>query len=307
MLHGQASRETPAVAEYGASRRIGGGFYRELLRKSVPQRSEIGGPAGDDGRAGHQLPVVKVMALGDLEVQMDGRKVLDLEWESDKSKELFLLLLTHERPLRRDEIVAALWPEAGGSKASSAFHSSLYRARRALYVECVIESGGAYAINRSGTFLYDVREFERAVETIRGMAEDDPNYVDTLREAMNLYRGPFVSNLEAEWADALRLRLEGKFLWVAAALADGLLRQGDHAGAAQACHRLLEYDPYSEAVAYKLMGAYVASGDREAALRAYRRYSEVLEMDIGEKPGEAIVHLYSELRDQLGRTAGRPP
>jgi two-component SAPR family response regulator len=298
----QASRETPAVAEYGASRRIGGGFYRELLRKTVP-RSEV----SNHRIATHHLPAVEVMALGEVKVRMDGRKVLDLEWESEKSKELLLLLLSHQRPLRRDEIVAALWPEAGGSRASSAFHSTLYRMRRALYVECVVESGGAYALNPSGSFLYDVREFERLSEKARSIAEDDPSCVDTLREGIDLYRGPFAPNLEGEWADACRLSLEEKFLWVAATLADRLLRQRDHAGAAQACQRLLEYDPYNEAASYKLMKAQAASGDYEAALHAYRHYREVLETDVGEEPGQAIVQLYYEVRDQIGRGAGRPP
>ena len=139
------------------------------------------------------------------------------------------------------------------------------------------------------------------------MAEDDPSYVDTLREAIDLYRGPFAPNLEGEWADACRLRFEQAFLEVAAKLADRLLRQGDHAGATQVCQRLLEYDAYNEAACYMLMRAYAASGDYQAALHAYRHYSEVLEIDIGEKPGQAIVQLYSEVRDQLGRTAGRPP
>lgn len=302
----QASREAPAVAQYGGSRKIGGGFYRELLRRSAQQRSQVSRGAREDSPA-DRLPAVEVIALGKPEVQIDGRQVLEAEWESEKSKGLFLLLLTQQRPLRRDEIVATLWPDAGGSKASSAFHSTLYRVRRALYFECVVESGGAYVLNPSGTFLYDVREFEGAVEKVRRMAEDDPSYVDTLREAIDLYRGPFAPNLEGEWADARRRSLEQGFLEVAAKLADRLLRQGDHTGATQVCQRLLEYDPYNEAASYMLMKAHAASGDYQAALHAYRRYRELLEIDIGEKPGQAIVQLYSEVRDQLGRTAGRPP
>jgi two-component SAPR family response regulator len=303
----QAAKEMPAVTEYGASRRIGGGFYRELLRRSGPQGSQVSEPAKDESRVGDRLPAIKVTALGHLEVQMDGRDILNLEWESEKSKELFLLLLSHERPLRRDEIVAALWPESGGGRASSAFHSTLYRVRRALHTECVVELDGAYALNPSGTFLYDVREFEGAVEKVRRMTEDDPSYVDTLRKAIDLYRGPFAPTIESEWADARRRSLEQGFLEIAVKLADRLLQQEDYAGAGQACQRLLEYDPYNEAAFYKLMKAHAASGDHEGALRAYRRYSEVLEIDLGEKPGQAIVQLYSEIRDQLGQAAGRPP
>jgi len=303
----EATRETPAVAEYGASKRLGGGFFRGLLRRSAPRPSRVSEPAKDDGIVADRLPSVEVTALGGVEVTMERRKVLDLEWESEKSKELFLLLLTHERPLRRDEIVVALWPEAGGSRASSAFHSTLYRVRRALYGECIVTSGGAYALNPLGTFRYDVREFDRLSKAARGMAEDDPSYVDALRAVIGLYRGPFAPNLESEWADTRRLRLEERFLELAAKLADRLLWQEDHAEAAQTCRRLLEYDPYNEAAYYKLIKAYAASGDHEGALRAYKRYRDVLEIDLGEKPGQAIVQLYSEIRDQLGQAAGRPP
>lgn len=303
----EASREVPAVAQYGASRRIGSGFYRELWRRTSPQGSRVSGPAAGEGARTDRLPVVEVVALGSMEVHMDGRKVVDIEWESEKSKELLLLLLLQGRPLRRDEVVAALWPEAGGSRASSAFHSTLHRVRRALYAECVVEAGGAYALNSGGSFPCDVREFERLTEAARRMAEDDPAYVNTLRAAIDLYRGPFAPNVESEWADTRRLRLEEQFLEVAAKLGDSLLRMGDQVGAVQVCQTLLEHDPYNEAACYKLMKAYALCGDAEAALHAYRRYSEVLEMDIGETPGRAIVRLYLEIRDQLGRTAGRPP
>lgn len=303
----EATRETPAVAEYGASKRLGGGFFRELLRRSVPRPSQVREPAKDDSMVADRLPAVEVTALGGVAVTMERRKVLDLEWESEKSKELFLLLLTHERPLRRDEIVVALWPDAGGRRASSAFHSTLYRVRRALYGECIVASGGAYALNPLGTFRYDVREFDRSSKAARGMAEGDPSYVDALRAAIDLYGGPFAPSLESEWAHTRRLRLEETFLELAARLADRLLWQGNHAEAAQTCQRILEYDPYNEAAYYRLMKADAASGDHEGALRAFKRCRDVLEIDLGEKPGQAITHLYSEIRDQLGQAAGRPP
>jgi LuxR family maltose regulon positive regulatory protein len=303
----RASREAPAVAEYGASRRIGGDFYRELLRRRAARRSDVTAPPRGDCLEMERLPMVEVTSLGNIEVQMDGRKILSFEWESEKSKELLLLLLDHERPLRRDEIVTALWPEAAGSKASSAFHSTLYRLRRALYFECVIGSGGAYALNPAGNFLYDAREFERSVEAAARAEEDDPSYAGSLRAAMNLYQGPFAPSLDGEWADSRRLRLAERFLEVAARLADLLLRQGDHTGAVQACERLLECDPYNEAACYKLMNAHAASGDYEAALHAYRRHGQVLEVDLGEKPGQAIVELRSEIRGQFRRVSGQPP
>ena len=301
------SIERPAVAQYASSRKIAGDFYRGLLRRSTPTTTGAADTAAGSRAPAQGLLAIEVMALGEVEIRMDGRKILDLEWESEKSRELFLLLLSHNRPMRRDEIVAALWPETGGKRATSAFHSSLYRVRRALNAECVVESGGAYALNPAARLSYDVREFERALEMAGATPAGDRAYVDALRTAVDLYRGPFAPSLDSEWADARRLALEERFLEAAAKLADRLILREDYAAAVQVCRRLLECDPYNEAACYKLMQAHAAAGDCEAAFYAYRRYSEALDRDIGDKPGHAISRLYSEVRAQLGRATGSPP
>jgi hypothetical protein len=116
---GDLAQELPAVLEYAVSRRIGDNFFRELLRK---------GSDGDDGQSGQAgghttiFPVVEIRALGTFEVRVGGRLVQSMEWESERSKELFLLLLANARPMTRDEIVATIWPERGGKRASSVFH-----------------------------------------------------------------------------------------------------------------------------------------------------------------------------------------
>ncbi len=295
-----AVREAPAAAQLGASKKIGDTFYRDLLRRTVDMGAAASGSIPRDMRHSG-FPVVEMVALGDVEVRMDGRKIMDVEWESEKSKELLLVLLTVGRPLRRDEIVARLWPDAGGSRAVSSFHSGLYRVRRALYPECIIESGGAYALNPDGAFHYDVREFERLANSARRLSEDDSDYFDALTAAVELYRGPFAPAVEPEWAEYHRFRLAEQFLELASKLAERFLRQGDFARAALACQRVLEHDPYNEAACYKLVKAYSSSGDDEAALAGYRHFRRTLEADLGEQPGEALRRLYSEIRGHLGQ------
>ncbi|HEU4759719.1 MAG TPA: BTAD domain-containing putative transcriptional regulator [Dehalococcoidia bacterium] len=297
--------QAPAAAQYGVSKRIGAAFYRELLQRTAPRRPPTAERRGvhvaDSG-----LPVVEVVALGEFAVRMNGRLVMDYEWESEKSKELLLLLLSQERSLRRDEIVAALWPESAGARAISGFHSCLYRVRHALYSESIVESGRAYCLNPAGSFEYDVQEFERLVARARGSGEE-PAGEDALRRAVDLYNGPFAPGIESEWVQTRRLRLEDRFLDAAAKLADKLLDQREFRGAAEACKRLLEYDPYNEAACHKLMRACALAGDQEAALIAYRRFSEALEADLGERPAEGLTRLYAAIRKRIGRTANSPP
>ncbi len=299
-----AGQEAPGVLQYAASRKVGNGFFRELLRKAAASEAVRGAP-DDERRA--IFPVVEARALGNLEVRMDGRTILSIEWESEKSKELFLLLLTTDRPLTRDEIVANLWPDRGGKKASSAFHSTLHRMRGALYQECVTESGGTYALQPSGTFLYDVRDFLHSSEKARRLGEAHPGYADAMREAVNLYRGPFVALLDGEWAQSYRLKLEERFVGVAARLGAHLLQKGDYAGTIEVSNALLNSDPYNETAVQQLMQALAALGDREGAFRVYRRYCDVLEQELGLKPGRDIEQLHSEIRNGAKGTLLKPP
>ncbi len=303
----KACREAPAVAEYGISKRIAASFYRDLLRRSRPQAAPRGGPLRTERGARDRLPTVEVVALGDAEVRLDGRPVMELEWESEKSKEMFLLLLMSAQPMRRGELIAALWPDTGGKRATSVFHSTLHRLRRALYSECVVESGGTYALNPSGSFQCDALEFERLLQRAEGSGEESPRCTDILRTAFNLWRGAFAPDLDAEWADTIRTKLEREFLDTAARLSDMLLKRGDSGETAAVCSRLLAYDPYNEAACFRLMRAQTASGLYDSAVYTFRRYAETLERDVGDRPGRAIMEFYTQIRDRLGQSTAQPP
>ena len=300
-----AAREVPAVIEYAASRWSGGDFFREILhQRSVTEegqrvRSQGSGPTTT-------FPVVEVRALGVFEARVAGRLVLSVEWESEKGKELFLLLLTSAHPLTRDEIIAAIWPDAGGKRASSVFHSTLHRIRRALYRECLVESGGAYALQPSGTFVFDAQDFTQLTEKARGLKDDREGSLDIMRQAVHLYSGPFAPLLESDWAQSYRLRLEERFTEVAARLTTQLVRQGDYAAALEVSETLLESDPYNEAAIYQLMHALSALGDRDGAVRAYRRYSDLLELELGIKPGHEIQQLHGEIQNKANKIPLEP-
>ena len=61
--------------------------------------------------------------------------------------------------LRKEEAVEQLYPDLEPEKCNSAFHSNLYRVRKALYQESVVKRDGAYVLNPEGEFEWDVAEF----------------------------------------------------------------------------------------------------------------------------------------------------
>lgn len=291
--------EVARVLEFGISRRLGGSLFKDMLRhgQDAPQGERA--PSGDPTR----LPTIHLHALGAFEVTVGGRTVMNVEWESEKAREMFLLLATAGRPLSRDEIIASLWPDAGGPRASSLFHSTLHRLRNATYKESVIEAGGRYRFNPEARLSSDVDLFRRGAARSDSTDSAGAAGVASLREALAAYQGPFAPGVEADWADALRTSLEDLFLRSATRLAQTLSLNGDHRNAIAALERVLDVDPFSESACLMLMRAYAHSGDVDSALRAFRRFSENLELELGESPGEDLVHLSAELRGLADRAS----
>lgn len=291
----RAAASMPAVARYAVTRHIGGGFFSQFIKANPAKHVE--NPASVGASASKSLPTVEVDALGPFECRVDGRPLLSIEWQTEKSRELLLLLLTREQPLRRDEIISALWPDIGGKRGTNHFHITLHRLRRALHPECVLEAGGKYFPNPAATFVCDAVSFRRSYELAEA-AGSTADSVSALESCVTLYGGPFAAEIESEWADQLRLELEERFLRSCSQLGSLLMAQARYVDAARVLERLLASDPYNEDGCGLLMEALLAQNDREGASRVYRQYARLLEQDLGEHPGTAIQKLYRRVRDR---------
>jgi len=279
------------LLEYARVRHIAEPLLRELAPEAErAEPRDRGRPAA----APDMLPRVRAFALGRGSVLVGERPVSDLEWRSEKSKEMFFFLLWRRAPVTKEEIFGALWPDLPESKCNSNFHSSLYRLRRALFHECVVRDGeGAYALNERGVFESDVQAFMRAMAEA-GAARDEAARIGRLEEAIALYKGPFLSATYAEWVEPVRRDLEDSYVEALSELGARKL-QGGAFEEALALFRALEgVDAYSDAAAYGVMRAHLGLNDPGAAARHYRRYRQLLKDELDEEPSERLTALYRE-------------
>src|SRR4030067_334875 len=144
------------------------------------------GSAGQVGRSG-----VAAFAFGNLRVEMNGREVTDLEWRSEKGKEMFFFFLCNRRPLRKEEIVTALWPDLPEAKTTSLFHSNLYRLRQAAAPESVAKESGRYILDPQGSFWFDGDEFQEALKQADGLPPESDEAVAAMEKALACYAGAF--------------------------------------------------------------------------------------------------------------------
>jgi DNA-binding SARP family transcriptional activator len=298
------AQRAPLLVQYGAANKVADGFYARLLKQikasPAPRESD---QAEEEGPAARRLPRIEAYAFGHLRVYLDGREVSDLEWRSEKSKEMFLFFLANPRPLRKEEVVAALWPEIPEDKTNSAFHSNLYRLRQALHPECIVKDSGCYILNPEGDFWFDVQEFQQILHDAEALPKESDARLAALERAAALYTGGFASDFYAEWVDSLRWQLEEQYLRLLATLAAIYHDRHDYSRSAELCQQILTLDEFNEAAWYRLLKNYVASGEMEAAKFSYRRYLELLRDNLGGNPSQQIQELMRHLLRAEGAIA----
>lgn len=291
---------SPEVVEYAASKRIGGGFYRTLLEKIESRRQPRQQKAEAARSKTARFPSVELFALGPMQAIVGGRRVLDFEWQSDKSREMFLFLL-HRRcePARKEEILAALWPDLPRDRCNSSFHSTLYRLRRALYTECVVEQTGRYVLNPRGRFWFDVSEFETLVRSAEQSRQQSTRWTRSLRQALALYRGPLGVDFYSDWLEPERQRLEDTYLRSLARLAAHERQRNNYLEALTLYEKAVGLDPLNESLWYQFIDTHGEAGQLEAAMRCYQRYADTVRDQLGEEPAAELADLCDRMRASL--------
>lgn len=285
------ARQMPELIEYGAARRVGGDYFRGL-------RNEIRPPSASGDQATLEdegaVPAIRAEAFGNPRVTVRGHQIADLEWRSERSKEMFFYLIHHGRALRKEQIALDLWPDLDPKRLNSAFHSTLHRLRKAIDPQVVIHTDDGYQVNPDFEISYDASEFDQhtadAERERAGGGSSAP-----LAAAISLYRGPFAETFDSDWADEARRRYEDRYLSCLLSLATHALKSGDWDQAIQLGESIWEVDPVNEEAALCVIQAHARSGHLDLATRAYRRLHRAVQDEQGDEPSEALQRVYEQV------------
>ncbi len=229
---------------------------------------------------------LQVTVLGPVEAVCQGQAIL--AWRTAKVRDLLAyLILSGDRPVTRDAILDALWPDSDPESAQTIFHTTLYQLRRALKPagEVIAFAAGAYRLHRELVVV----DMDRFAELLRAGSSEE------LRQAVALYRGDLLEGLDYPWVEAGRSRLRGQYLGALRQLAALESQAGRHEAAVGWLMLLVQADPLQEAGHLALMECYAAMGNRAAALQQYRTLSTLLDEELGVEPSREADELYRRL------------
>jgi DNA-binding SARP family transcriptional activator len=250
---------------------------------------------------------LRVYLLGTFRVFRGDVEVEPREWQRDKARQLFQLLLTQRgRWLQRDEVVERLWPNLSPEAALRDFKVALNALNKAIEpghasdapFAYIVRDGVSYRIRPDADLWLDTDEFERRCQAGLRIAEAGMagEAVAHLRSALELYAGNYLPDaLYEDWTGTERERLLSLFLRAADKLTGLLVESGRYDEALDVCARILSYDPCWERAYRWMMVAYAHQGDRTLALRAYQRCRATMSAELGMEPDPATTSLYNRI------------
>ena len=221
-------------------------------------------------------PALQIWSFGALRVVSHGHELASDDWVYAKTRALLLYLL-HVEAASKEQIGAALWPEASERQLRQNFRMAIYHLRRALGGgEWIAFQAGRYALARSSAVWYDADAFCAILDAL---APDQLRRAEQLKRATDLYTGDLA--IEGLDSEALLVRREQLHRRALDALIElGALEEIDDPPAAAASYRrALALDGYLEPAHRGLMRALARQGDRAAALAHYRALRTLLARD----------------------------
>ncbi|WP_086823221.1 AfsR/SARP family transcriptional regulator [Allokutzneria sp. NRRL B-24872] len=234
---------------------------------------------------------IEFRVLGALEVVVDG-EVRPIR--AAKLRTLLAgLLLRAPQPLGASDLIDVLWGDKPPATARNAIHIHIGRLRRLLGDDGVISTvAGGYVI-RPGEVNLDLDRFRELVAAAR-RASDAEEEIRLLREALALWRGQVLSDIDSEsLADNDITAINAELLAALEQRLDVDLRLGRHREVIAELRALTAEHPLRERFWGQLMVALYRCERQAEALEAFRTASATLRAELNVPPGRELRELHN--------------
>ncbi|MGH3648298.1 MAG: BTAD domain-containing putative transcriptional regulator, partial [Micromonosporaceae bacterium] len=198
-----------------------------------------------------------------------------------------------------EQLIDRVWGDEPPRRARETMHAYLSRLRAAL-----ADAAGPALVRRAHSYTLevppeavDLGRFRSLAQQARRVADDDRS-AELWREALGLWRGAPLADLDSDWARGVATALETERLGAVLDRNDVLLRRGEHAELLPELTGYAAAHPLDERLAGQLMLALYRSGRQAAALAHYRSLMERLADELGSDPGPALRHLHQQILRQ---------
>ncbi|MBT2478898.1 BTAD domain-containing putative transcriptional regulator [Streptomyces sp. ISL-94] len=220
---------------------------------------------------------------------------------SDIQQRLVAALVLSDRPMRRGDLAARLWPDVPPARAGARLRQTLWRLNQA--------TAGAVlrASNTTITLADDVEVDYRTASALVSAASRAGGAAtggDGPPHAWSLLRHPLLYSWDHDWLVPFQEKWKLQRVQTLEQLAETFLRRRQHSAALELADAAAQADPLREGPRRIAVQSCLSVGEVADAHRRYRCYRELLFSELGVAPSGAIPQLLKQDRDrQLALTA----
>ncbi|MDX1440147.1 MAG: BTAD domain-containing putative transcriptional regulator [Rubricoccaceae bacterium] len=248
-------------------------------------------------------PPLLVYCLGAFQVYQGDEVVGD--WPNSKSKSVFKYLIAHrDRPVPKEVLMEAFWPDASAGRARNSLNVAIYRIRRALSergsYSYILFKNDCYMLNPELDVWVDFEEFAEHIDNARAMEEtnNQSSVIQEYRAAEALYGGEFLEeDRYEEWLLPSRERLQDDYLRALDRLGRKFFESEDYDACVSICNKILVVDPCQEDAHRLLMRCHSRQKRPNLATRQFHLCVKALERELGVEPSRQTIELDERIRN----------
>jgi ATP/maltotriose-dependent transcriptional regulator MalT/two-component SAPR family response regulator len=244
-----------------------------------------------------EIPAARliVRAFGLPDVVFKGRAVNMSDWRTQSVRDLFFYFLYMREAITKEQIGDVLWPEISDLQIlKKRFKNEIYRLRRAVGRDVIVFDEEFYLFNRALDYEYDVEAFDTYLRRAR-KSRDVDDQIQWYQKVVDLVRGPYLSDVDADWATVERARLANAYMTALEELAQRYLNINKLEKCISICQLGLGLNRCNEILYQLCMRAYAVLGDRSAIARLYQACKSALALDLSLSPSSETEILFREL------------
>jgi LuxR family transcriptional regulator, maltose regulon positive regulatory protein len=239
-------------------------------------------------------PRMVIRTLGKIEVKMDDHVVTSADWLTQIARDLFFFILAHPDGLTKEMIGLVFWPDSSPAELKLRFKNVVYRLRHAAGRDVVLFEDEIYRFNTTLDYEYDVEMFQKEIELAQG-ADDLHQKIAHSKAAINLYKGPYLPDINETWVVAERERLHQVYMDTLVRLGGLYLESGQNNAVLETCQAALREDPCLESAHRLAMRFHATRGNRAAVVRQYELCKQSLKAEFNANPSPQTEQLYEIL------------
>jgi predicted ATPase/DNA-binding SARP family transcriptional activator/Tfp pilus assembly protein PilF len=257
------------------------------------------------------VKTLTIALLGPFEVKLDDEPVTRFEYAKVRAL-LAYLALEAPRPCLRGELAALLWPDQPERAARGSLSQALTTLRGALGDKTrdrpvLFADANTVQLDPTDALELDVSKFLALLQASEAHAHRSwrscTPCAERLRQAMALYRGPFLADVLIgdsaafeEWASLQREHLVQRVLTALDRLAQWMEWRGRFTEAVVQARRQIEIEPLLEENQRALMRLLALNGETAAAIVQFNQLKRVLAHELGAEPEPATTALAEQIR-----------